>query len=180
MRDQVLRLLGSVSYPGFSRDIVSAGVVTDVRVEEGTVTLALSIPDASPSVIEKIHADIRAALEPEFSADKIVFRGAAGAAAVSLKMVGKAPSAARAGSAEAGLLPGVRHVIAVASGKGGVGKSTIAVNLALCRLFVSPGLGLPPLTQEPHPGGKPPSPEVVGVWWDFGTIGPVRPGHRLP
>jgi ATP-binding protein involved in chromosome partitioning len=104
--------LHAVTDPALDTDVVTAGLVDDITVEDGTahVELALGAPYApdESDIADRVRDVVtEAGLEPELSASVPLFE-----------------------SAEASVLPGVRNVVAVASGKGGVGKSTVAVNLA--------------------------------------------------
>ena len=126
-KESVQKALGQVRYPGYSRDIVSFGLVKGIEVTlEGKVSVGLAVTSADPEVPKKLYADIEAALkaigakQPEIAITVTVPKGAPspGTAAPATKL----PADAGVGK--------VKHIIAVASGKGGVGKSTFAVNLA--------------------------------------------------
>ena len=142
-KEQILDALGRVPYPGFTRDIVSAGVVADLVVQEGRVAVRLQLGADRPEVAAQIE---RAAREALLALDGVreveVGSSAASGGAASLPMAGTRPSAARGGAVDAGLIPGVRHPLAVASGKGGVGKSTVAVNLAVALARQGASVGL--------------------------------------
>nr|WP_136715903.1 Mrp/NBP35 family ATP-binding protein [Halorientalis salina] len=104
--------LRAVADPALELDIVAAGLVRDLSIEGGTahVELALGAPYApdESDIADRIREVVdETGLDAELSASVPLFE-----------------------EAEASVLPGVRNVIAVASGKGGVGKSTVAVNLA--------------------------------------------------
>ncbi|HEY3187218.1 MAG TPA: Mrp/NBP35 family ATP-binding protein [Solirubrobacteraceae bacterium] len=112
--------LRAVRFPGFNRDIVRLGMVTDLAIEDGTVRVHLRPGTDKPEVLRRLAADVERVLGSEPGVRNVelhIARAAEGR--------GKDPSAERAA------LPGVAHVVAVASAKGGVGKSTVAVNLAL-------------------------------------------------
>jgi ATP-binding protein involved in chromosome partitioning len=118
--DRVRDALRGVLFPGFRRDIVTLGMVEDVVVEGGTVRIRLRPGTDRPEVVQQITRAVDAALAAEpgvVRVDLHVARAEEGR--------GRDPFAARAP------LPGVAHVVAVASAKGGVGKSTVAVNLAV-------------------------------------------------
>jgi ATP-binding protein involved in chromosome partitioning len=126
-KESVQKALGQVRYPGYSRDIVSFGLVKGIEVTlDGKVSVGLAVTSADPEVPKKLYADIEAVLtglgarQPEIAITVTVPKGAPAAAA---------PAAPTKLPADAGVGQ-VKHIIAVASGKGGVGKSTFAVNLA--------------------------------------------------
>jgi len=128
----VLAALEKIPYPGFTRDIVSFGVVQELQVDEGRVRFKIKLGSGGTSVVAtEIRGHARAAvevLEGVVSVDIADSGGSGGAPA--LKMAGTKPSVAQAGALDSSLIPQVKYTIAVASGKGGVGKSTVAVNLA--------------------------------------------------
>ncbi len=125
--------LATVKYPGFSRDIVSFGLVKTVKVEGGVVEVIMSFATRDPKVPEQIYREARAVLEklPGVREVRIEF---------DLKEPPGAPKGG--GEALASRIPGVKHVIAVASGKGGVGKSTVSANLAVALAATGRRVGL--------------------------------------
>lgn len=122
---EILDRLRAVRYPGFTRDIVSFGVVRDVEVGSDGVTVHLAPSTAKAEVIEEIEAAVVAAVEPMASPVRIVREQAA-------TPRGRGPQP----------IPGVDAVVAIASGKGGVGKSTVAANLAVALSKFRPRIGL--------------------------------------
>ncbi len=118
--DAIRKQLETVKYPGFSRDIVSFGLLKDIRINgtEVVVQLALSTNDAA------IPAQIKASAEAALNAVPGVTN------AVVRIDIQAAQQPMGAQSMPQTQIPGVRHVVAIASGKGGVGKSTVAANLA--------------------------------------------------
>jgi ATP-binding protein involved in chromosome partitioning len=121
--DDIRARLGEVKYPGYQRDVVSLGAVRDVAVDGGRVRVVLAAGSAKPEVLAALKAAVESAV-----------RGVPGVEEVEIAMpqlAGPAGKAAASPFDERAPLPGVAHVLAVASGKGGVGKSTVAVNLAL-------------------------------------------------
>jgi len=118
--EQAIRdTLRGVKYPGFSRDIVSFGLVKDVRIAGVDVAIQLVLTTAEPAIARQIRDEAQAAIAR-----------LRGVGRIDVKVDVQAPAQA-AGLSSAKKLEGVEHVIAVASGKGGVGKSTIAANLAV-------------------------------------------------
>ena len=133
---EVFGWLAEIVHPGKDdKDLVSLGMVEEVVVEAGKVTVTLAFPKRPDPLKNYLVGAVRAA----------VYRNAPGGTEVEVKTIVKDPAPEKKkGVPDLGLdqVRNVAHIIGVASGKGGVGKSTVAVNLAiaLARLGYKVGL----------------------------------------
>lgn len=113
---QLRDALKQIKYPGFNRDIVAFGVVKDIAVGGAAVTVELAPSTGNAEVVETIRRSVAETLSPLVD--------------LPVEIVIERPAAPKPTPAAKPAIPGVHHVVAVASGKGGVGKSTVSVNLA--------------------------------------------------
>src|SRR5712692_6040141 len=118
--EQVKNALKSVKYPGFTRDIVSFGLVKSINIDNGDVKVQLALATNDPNVPATIKHDAEKTLH-----------GIAEIQSAKVLIDIHAPPAGAGAAIGAAHIPGIKHIIAVASGKGGVGKSTVAANLAV-------------------------------------------------
>ncbi len=132
LQTAVLDRLKAVKYPGFNRDIVSFGMVKDMKLDGGTLAVGLRVPTQDARTKQKIFDDATAALRDlpgvaRVEVEDLVARDAP-------KPLPTAPGGGGPAKpqpfAERRSIPGVKRIIASASGKGGVGKSMVTVNLA--------------------------------------------------
>lgn len=128
--DAIKNALKTVKFPGYSRDIISFGLIKDIAVSNGAVSVTMQLTTNNPEAAAQIKAESERAL-----------RTLPGVTAVQVEVRQQA-AAAKGPTANQNKLPGVKRIVAVASGKGGVGKSTVSVNLAcgLARLGARVGL----------------------------------------
>ncbi len=113
----VLNALKGVKDPDLGRDLVDLGMIKDVRISEGSVALVVNLTTPACPLKAKIEHDVRTALEARLPAGLTI------QISMTADVRGK-------GVSESGDIPGVKNVIAVGSGKGGVGKSTMAALIA--------------------------------------------------
>ncbi|MFV2002766.1 MAG: P-loop NTPase [Paracoccaceae bacterium] len=138
MSDDVLKALRSITIPGMDSDVVSAGLVSDIVNNNGKVIFSITVPDDFDGDLAALQSQAeRLVMQVEGVASALVVltaerQGARGApkAPPKLKSAPDRPVGPDM-RPTAGEIAGVSSVIAVASGKGGVGKSTTAVNLAI-------------------------------------------------
>ena len=119
--------LKGVKYPGFSRDIVSFGLVRDIETKDGTAKISLAVTTSDPMVPRQLKSDVEAALQVIDGISKVEVQVVT---ATPKRPVSPIAAAVTPPGITVKKLPGIRYTLAIASGKGGVGKSTFAVNLA--------------------------------------------------
>jgi len=128
--EQILAALRTVQDPELHRDIVSLGMVKDLNVNNGKIAFTVELTTPACPLRESIETDCKKALA-----------GIPGVAGVEITF-GAQVRGSKSGGGQTDLLPTVKNVVLVASGKGGVGKSTVAANLAVALKMLGATVGL--------------------------------------
>ena len=114
----VIEALRGVKDPDIGRDLVDLGMIKDIKIGDGTVSLTVNLTTPACPLKAQIERDVRGALQSRLPGEWTFQIN------MSAEVRGK-------GITETGDIPGIKNVIAVGSGKGGVGKSTMAAAIAL-------------------------------------------------
>jgi ATP-binding protein involved in chromosome partitioning len=132
-QDDIKNALKAVKYPGYSRDIVSFGLIKEISAANGAVSVVMQLTTANADAARQIKEESERVLQA-LPGVKLVH--------VEVKQPAAGTAAPAGGLANQNRVPGVKRVIAIASGKGGVGKSTCSVNLACALKHLGARVGL--------------------------------------
>jgi ATP-binding protein involved in chromosome partitioning len=129
--ESVMKRLEGVTDPELERNIVEAGMVKDVKVESGRVRIGIELPTPAWEPKDLLDQEIQQVLS-----------GLVGSRKVEIAWGSNVRSSRPSAAAGQNLVPGARNIILFASGKGGVGKSTVATNVASALAHLGANVGL--------------------------------------
>ncbi|HTL57605.1 MAG TPA: Mrp/NBP35 family ATP-binding protein [Candidatus Limnocylindrales bacterium] len=132
--DEVRNALKAVKYPGYSRDVVSFGLVKEIAVREGAVSVIMNLTSSNPEAARQIRTESEHVLKAVPGVNSVY---------VEVNQPKPPPGASpQPGLPQQSRVPGLHRIVAIASGKGGVGKSTVSVNLACALKALGVRVGL--------------------------------------